>query len=227
MDLVTDPDLGERLSKVTARRDSLDTNLEAAQMALDEKYREMEELRARNEELELTFTGLSRRNEELSDDLAEKEAEVDNLDAQISDLKDALQKDQENDVDQGLKEHSDNLIKSELEMEVAELQARLQATEQELAAAQDGARRQEMARRGREAAQYAWSVAIIDRKVSECVRIILRLKGPTRPDAANSASIRYSSWSRIVCGVGQERSHPRRSSNSSSHLCKRKHSRND
>ena len=28
------------------------------------------------------------------------------------------------------------------------------------------ARRQEMARRGREAAQYAWSVAIIDRKVS-------------------------------------------------------------
>merc|ERR1712117_1016070 len=41
------------------------------------------------------------------------------------------------------------------------------------------ARRHEMARRGREAAQYAWSVAIIDRKVSECVRIILRLKGPT------------------------------------------------
>ena len=28
------------------------------------------------------------------------------------------------------------------------------------------ARRHEMARRGREAAQYAWSVAIIDRKVS-------------------------------------------------------------
>ena len=40
-------DLGERLSKATARRDSLDTNLEAAQMALDEKEREMEDLRTR------------------------------------------------------------------------------------------------------------------------------------------------------------------------------------
>ena len=48
-------------------------------------------------------------------------------------------------MDQGLKEHSDNLIKSELEMEVAELQARLQATEQELEGARDSARRQEMA----------------------------------------------------------------------------------
>ena len=138
-------DLGERLSKVTARRDSLDTNLEAAQMALDEKSREMEDLRARNEELEVTFTGLTQRNEELSADLTEKEAEVDNLEARISDLKDMLKDAQENDVDQGLKEHSDNLIKSELEMEVAELQARLQATEQELEGARDGAMRQEMA----------------------------------------------------------------------------------
>ena len=40
-------DRGERLSKATARTDSLDTNLEAAQMALDEKEREMEDLRTR------------------------------------------------------------------------------------------------------------------------------------------------------------------------------------
>ena len=39
-------DLGERLSKATVRRDSLDTKLEAAQMAL-EKEREMEDLRTR------------------------------------------------------------------------------------------------------------------------------------------------------------------------------------
>ena len=93
----------------------------------------------------MTFTGLTQRNEELSADLTEKEAEVDNLEARVADLKDMLKDAQENDVDQGLKEHSDNLIKSELEMEVAELQARLQATEQELEAARQGATQQEMA----------------------------------------------------------------------------------
>ena len=93
----------------------------------------------------MTFTGLTQRNEELSADLTEKEAEVDNLEARVADLKDMLKDAQENDVDQGLKEHSDNLIKSELEMEVAELQARLQATEQELEAARQGATQHEMA----------------------------------------------------------------------------------